>query len=124
MKPIAWYDPSNGMVSTDQDCPLFTPLGQIWPLYAKEEAKDEPVAWAMLHDNGHFIDAIHPNEHARVEGEYITPLYTTPTQRTWVGLTNEEKEKFKGDWISTNIHYANISELMDVIEQTLKEKNT
>ena len=79
MKPIAWYDPSNGMVSTDQDCPLFTPLGQVWGLYAKQE---------------------------------------------WAGLTNEEKEKFKGDWISTNIHYANISELMDVIEQTLKEKNT
>jgi hypothetical protein len=33
MKPIAWYDPSNGMVSTDRDCPLFTPLGQVWPLY-------------------------------------------------------------------------------------------
>ena len=79
MKPIAWYDPSNGTVSTDQDCPLFTPLGQVWGLYPKQE---------------------------------------------WVGLTNEEKEKFKGDWISTNIHYANISELMDVIEQTLKEKNT
>ncbi len=56
------------------------------------EANDEPVAWAMLHDNGHFIDAIHPNEHARVEGEYITPLYTTPPQRTWVGLTDEEIE--------------------------------
>ncbi len=78
-KPIAWYDPSNGMVSTDKDSPLFTPLGQVWGLYLKQE---------------------------------------------WVGLTNEEKEKFKGDWISTNIHYANISELMDVIEQTLKEKNT
>ena len=37
MKPIAWYDPSNGMVSTDQDCPLFTPLGQVWPLYPKGE---------------------------------------------------------------------------------------
>jgi hypothetical protein len=36
-KPIAWYDPSNGMVSTDQDCPLFTPLGQVWGLYLKEE---------------------------------------------------------------------------------------
>jgi hypothetical protein len=37
MKPTAWYDPSNGMVSTDQDCPLFTPLGQVWPLYPKGE---------------------------------------------------------------------------------------
>jgi hypothetical protein len=37
MKPIAWYDPTNGMVSTDNDCPLFTPLGQIWALYPKQE---------------------------------------------------------------------------------------
>ena len=33
MKPIAWYDPTNGMVSTDKDSPLATPLGQMWPLY-------------------------------------------------------------------------------------------
>ena len=37
MKPIAWYDPSNGVVSTDRDSPLFTPLGQVWPLYPKGE---------------------------------------------------------------------------------------
>jgi len=37
MKPIAWYDPSNGMVSTDKDSPLFTPLGQVWALYPKGE---------------------------------------------------------------------------------------
>jgi hypothetical protein len=37
MKPTAWYDPSNGVVSTDRDCPLFTPLGQVWPLYPKQE---------------------------------------------------------------------------------------
>jgi hypothetical protein len=32
-KPIAWYDPTNDVVSTDKDSPLFTPLGQVWPLY-------------------------------------------------------------------------------------------
>jgi len=37
MKPIAWYDPSNGVVSTDRDSPLFTPLGQVWPLCPKGE---------------------------------------------------------------------------------------
>ena len=47
-KPIAWYDPSNGAVSTDQDSPLFTPLGQVWGLYLKEEAKDEPVQVSPL----------------------------------------------------------------------------
>jgi hypothetical protein len=60
------------------------------------EAKDEPVAWAMLHDNGHFIDAIHPNEHARVEGEYITPLYTTPPQRK--PLTEKELNVLGTQW--------------------------
>ena len=34
-KPIAWYDPTNGMVSTDKDSPLFTPLGQVLPLYSQ-----------------------------------------------------------------------------------------
>jgi len=37
MKPIAWYDPTNGTVSTDKDSPLFTPLGQVLPLYTKQE---------------------------------------------------------------------------------------
>ena len=35
MKPIAWYDPTNGAVSTDKDNPLFTPLGQLLPLYTQ-----------------------------------------------------------------------------------------
>ena len=43
MKPIAWYDPTNGMVSTDKDSPLFTPLGQVWPLYL-------PSTWTGLTD--------------------------------------------------------------------------
>ena len=30
---IAWYDPTNHHVSTDKNDPLFTPLGQVWPLY-------------------------------------------------------------------------------------------
>jgi hypothetical protein len=35
MKPIAWYDPTNGAVSTDKDSPLFTPLGQVLPLFSQ-----------------------------------------------------------------------------------------
>jgi hypothetical protein len=48
-KPIAWYDPTNGMVSTDKDSPLFTPLGQIWPLYPQRTwvgLTDEEIAYA------------------------------------------------------------------------------
>ena len=36
-KPIAWYDPSKDIASTDKDCPLFTPLGQVWPLHPYPE---------------------------------------------------------------------------------------
>ena len=52
-KPIAWYDPTNGVVSTDNDCPLFTPLGQIWGLYPKQEwvgLTDEEI-WEWFRDN-------------------------------------------------------------------------
>jgi len=34
---LAWYDPTNHHVSTDKHDPLFTPLGQVWPLVAKRE---------------------------------------------------------------------------------------
>ena len=81
----------------------------------------KPVAWAMLHDNGHFIDAIHPDEHARVEGEYTHPLYTTPTQRTWVGLMDEERKSF---WTADQMTQEEWDELFSAIEAKLKEKNT
>ena len=55
MKPTAWYDPSNGVVSTDRDSPLFTPLGQVWPLYPKGEwvglTDEEIKAFDTWHDN-------------------------------------------------------------------------
>ena len=56
MKPIAWYDPTNGIVSTDKDSPLFTPLGQIWALYPKQEwvgLTDEEVhdiVWSLPYE--------------------------------------------------------------------------
>jgi hypothetical protein len=54
MKPIAWYDPSNGAVSADKDSPLFTPLGQVLPLFSQQEwvgLTDEEIAlidWESL----------------------------------------------------------------------------
>jgi hypothetical protein len=40
---IAWYDPTNHHVSTDKHDPLFTPLGQLWPLNVQR-------AWVGLTD--------------------------------------------------------------------------
>ena len=49
MKPIAWYDPTNGVVSTDKDSSLFTPLGQVLPLYTQR-------TWVGLTDED-FVEA-------------------------------------------------------------------
>jgi hypothetical protein len=56
-KPIAWYDPTNRAVSTDKDSPLFTPLGQVWPLYP-------PRTWTGLTDEEvkNFVQAVWPRE--------------------------------------------------------------
>ena len=34
---LAWYDPTTNRVSTDKNDPLFTPLGQLWPLDVERE---------------------------------------------------------------------------------------
>ena len=115
MKTIAWYDPTNGAVSTDKDSPLFTPLGQVLPLYTQQE--QEPVAWRAknFYQNqegwfyvDHLTDLIQPK---------FEPLYTTPPQRTWVGLTNEEVKN-----IVWNLPYEPSQEHIRAIEAKLKEK--
>jgi hypothetical protein len=58
---IAWYDPTNHHVSTDKNDPLFTPLGQVWPLYPKREwvglTEEEVQLYAVQHRqmvNAHY----------------------------------------------------------------------
>jgi len=130
-KPIAWYDPTNGAVSRDKDSPLFTPLGQVLPLYTKQEdgrwtperlagmarlkaqqdSRLEPVACA---DNG-VVNWI-----ADKQFMHEAELYIAPPQRTWVGLTDEEiwtVLQFRG-------YNSDTIEIAKAIEAKLKEKNT
>jgi hypothetical protein len=50
--------------------------------------------------------------------EYAPYEYNPPAQRTWVGLTDEEREQHRNDWHS-NIHDKEFR----AIEAKLKEKN-
>jgi hypothetical protein len=50
----------------------------------------EPVAWGFMNDDGVIYDCISPEAHDDCEGSYNVPLYTTPPQRPWVGLTEED----------------------------------
>jgi hypothetical protein len=74
------------------------------------EPAQEPVAWAKFSAKGNIIDLL-----SEPDDDY-TPLYTTPPQRTWVGLTDEEMQDL---WD----RYAHM-EMMRAIEAKLKEKNT
>jgi hypothetical protein len=58
----------------------------ISAIEAALEAKDEPVAWMYEVNHAHTcLDLFEPPDDAYDEGT-LYPLYTTPPQRTWVGL--------------------------------------
>ena len=86
------------------------------------ETKDAPVAWGMETD-GLIYDVICPDEHEREKGEYTIPLYTTP-QRTWVGMTDEEKAQFVVAYYPSNWDRKTAVSLMNDYEKYLKERNT
>ena len=128
MKPIAWYDPTNDVVSTDKDSPLFTPLGQVWPLYS--QSGQEPVAWRAKN----FYENQDGWFYAEWHQDGLTPqgaelLYTTPPQRTWVGLTDQEIEDAIYDGFAFGLDNGNVSNqtvirhVIRVIEAKLKDKN-
>jgi len=80
MKPTAWYDPSNGVVSTDRDCPLFTPLGQVWPLYPKQE--DDGVTLPTIrHPRGKpALGDLNPESLEQVEIDVPVPVQVSPLE--------------------------------------------
>jgi len=80
----------------------------VTAIKAALEAKDEPVAWMNAHDVGF--------KKSEFGNTPTIPLYTTPPQRTWVGLTDEDEI----DWEEG----GNLKDLVKAIEAKLKEKNT
>ena len=86
----------------------------------------EPVAWMFQHDetgrmNYVSNDGIHnPTMFLEINPRYavVCPLYTTPPQRTWVGLTIEEIASCCRESTTTQLSFYN------AIEAKLKEKNT
>ena len=89
--------------------------------------EQEPVAWMYqeYRDDDQFgwRDEIlfTPPPNDPIYFRNITPVYTHPPQRTWVGLTDEEARE-----IQTNMVYGNHSfiKVIQAIEAKLKEKNS
>ena len=86
---------------------------------ALAQPEQEPVAW--MDEDGDVLSA------SVVSGKGLRniPLYTTPPQRTWVGLTDEERNDCLVDADPCEcLADPEAEELMRCIEAKLKEKNT
>ena len=80
-----------------------------------KEQEQEPVAygmWDTMLGKGHRMMMVRLD---KGQDGCTVPLYTTPLQRTWVGLTDED---WKEIFLTTNAHT-----LPKAIEAKLKEKN-
>jgi hypothetical protein len=90
---------------------------------ALAQPEQEPVAWMSPSwidpdTRGWQSDSF---ESIPIEG--WLPIYTTPPQRTWVGLTDEEAQQtFARHNCTISTHLAGI--LARAIEAKLKDKNT
>jgi hypothetical protein len=89
------------------------------------EAKDEPVAWGVFEGNLHdmFFTQSEAQEMARLKGSHakVKPLYTTPSQRTWVGLMRGVR--VDGDTVVISVKGGN-DEARELCGALLMEKNT
>ena len=89
---------------------------------ALAEPEQEPLAWISTGP----ASMIHWTADKPAYGDDWVPLYTTPPQRTWVGLTKEEIAEFDTwhDNREEEVGWCNPSEIVAYIEAKLKEKNT
>jgi len=106
-----WYDNAQwGNEDFKEGCHRAWNAAIKYTAKPNQEAKDEPVAW--LTDTGSVWKSWGKDTDV--------PLYTTPPQRTWVGLTDEEIQ----DLIDVVDHYNFPEDLITYTQAKLKELNT
>ena len=88
---------------------------------ARKLPEQEPVAWGVFEGNLHdmFFSQEEAQKMADLKGTHaeVRPLYTTPPQRTWVGLTKEERHEIS----MANRPYC--ADIMAAHEEELKRRN-
>jgi len=94
------------------------------------EAKDEPVAWRDAAIRlGEELSSVGPDGYYDMDAkEWLDwAMEQNPRgkhslpQRTWVGLTDEEMNKIRWDWVDSAGDYIDFAQ---AIQAKLKEKNT
>ena len=95
----------------------------------RKEPEQAPVVWMYQDKNTHEVKfQKHMRGFVDHGATYETPLYTTPPQRTWVGLTDIEwSDLYEAHHDKYNLPKQGSPDGMDyerAIEAKLKEKNT
>jgi hypothetical protein len=103
-------------------------LERVKPIHA--EPAQEPVLWGVKSSNGKFspyaywakkdAERIAASSHV---GSVAAPLYTTPPQRPWVGLTDGEILAWVKTAPALDTAEAEWLHVVRAAEQSLKEKN-
>ena len=100
------YRMSEGMAN------IGTPLKEAMERTPRpKEPEQEPVANVVLRDG---LPTLLANNQIKPTDER---LYTTPPQRPWVGLTDEEENEY--NYLGPDMHWV-----IQEIEAKLKDKNT
>jgi len=92
-------------------------LNDLQALYTAPPAQpapvQEPVAWMDVNEKGAIYGLRYWSE---PDNRHEIALYTTPPQRTWVGLTDEDANKIYTDG-------STFGEMMRMVEAKLRSKN-
>ncbi|MEN9670986.1 MAG: hypothetical protein RL018_1263 [Pseudomonadota bacterium] len=86
---------------------------------AKQEQGEPAMTVRVWRDKHGDQTAEFRNWHTLSDGEHS--LYTTPQQRTWVGLTDREKSNL---WLESRAAIPRFHTYASLVEAKLKEKNT
>ena len=93
----------------------------ITAIKAALEAKDEPFeywnaveGWVKINEVRDHFDSVGCGTIYKTSGEDRVPLYTTPPQRTWVGLKDDDEIDWDG---------GDLKSFVKAIEAKLKDKN-
>jgi hypothetical protein len=111
------------LVQPEQKYELVT-YGEVWSSDGETWSRDGKVMDLAQSDQepdywlGYGLQA-----HTEKPFENASALYTTPQQRPWVGLTDEEIKEIVGPWGDAPVT-GYTRKLFDQIEAKLKEKNT
>jgi len=136
-EPVAWgvFEGNlHDMFFTQEEAQEMARLkgshAEVKPLYTHppQRTELEPFeywnaveGWVKIDEVREHFDSVGCGTIYKTAGEDRVPVYTTPTQRTWVGLTEDDAIELlpAGDWeIESTLEFAK------AIEAKLKEKNT